>query len=374
MMHCGKRLRTCLLTALALVLTMLWKPVLARAVWQGDSSRAAINIGLTGHTGFIIPHSRDIRDISGSNPWGIEADVSLHFTNERAWQYLQGYPRLGAALAYYNFDNPEVLGSAYTLLLYAEPFLSAHRRFSLSFRFGAGLAYMDNIYDPDTNPDNLFYSTRISFPLEINLLGNYRLSERWMLRAGGTYKHISNGGLRQPNKGINFPSATLGLSYTLRPATFPVRQASAGMREQQKRHFLVALFGTGKDRRDEPSSKLPLLGITAYVSQPIGRISALTGGAEWIADYTLRKYLEDDAEGRNFQRGALLVGHELRIGRFRFNQQLGVYVYAPYKARDPVYQRWGLEYHTDGRMFYGINLKAHRHVADFLDARVGLRF
>lgn len=353
---------------------MMWAPALAGAAWQSDSTRSAINIGLTGHSGFIIPHSRDIKDISGSNPWGIEADMSLHFTNERAWQYLQGYPRLGAALAYYNFDNPDVLGSAYTLLLYVEPFLSAHRRFSLSFRFGAGLAYMDNIYHPETNPDNLFYSTRVSFPLEVNLLGNYQLNERWMLRAGGTYKHISNGGLRQPNKGINFPSATLGLNYALRPAAFPARQASAGMREQQERNFLVAVFGTGKDRRDEPSRKLPLLGISAYVSQPIGRISALTGGAEWIADYTLRKHLKDEEDGRNFQRGALLVGHELRIGRFRFNQQLGVYVYSPYKARDPVYQRWGLEYHTAGHMFYGINLKAHRHVADFLDARVGFRF
>lgn len=362
------------LTSAVLVLLMLCMPVPASATLQSDSSRAAINIGLTGHTGFIIPHSRDIRDISGSNPWGIEADMSLHFTNERAWQYLQGYPRLGAALAYYNFDNPDILGSAYILLLYVEPFLSTHRRFSLSFRFGAGLAYMDNIYDPETNPDNLFYSTRISFPLEINLLGNYRLSERWMLRAGGTYKHISNGGLRQPNKGINFPSVTLGLNYALRPAAFPVRQLSAGMQELQERNFLVAMFGTGKDRRDEPSSKLPLLGITVYVSQPIGRISALTGGAEWIADYTLRKQLQNEEDRRNFQRGALLVGHELRIGRFRFNQQLGVYVYSPYKARDPVYQRWGLEYHTNGRMFYGINLKAHRHVADFLDARIGFRF
>jgi hypothetical protein len=346
---------------------------IALASGSNDSTRAAINIGLTGHTGFILPHSQEIREISNSNPWGIEADVSLHFTNERAWRYLQVYPRLGAALAYYNFDNPEILGNAYTLLLYAEPFLSAHRRFSISFRFGAGLAYMDNIYHPETNPDNLFYSTAISFPLEISLLGNYRLSERWMLRAGGTYKHISNGGLRQPNKGINFPSATLGLNYTLQPASFPERHLTEDMLEQHEREYLVAVFGTAKDRRDEPSRKLPLVGVAAYVSQPIGRISALTGGAEWIADYTLRKHLRDQEDDRSFQRGALLAGHELRIGSVRFSQQLGVYLYSPYKARDPVYQRWGLEYHTGGRMFYGINLKAHRHVADFLDFRVGVK-
>src|SRR5690606_14333376 len=93
------------------LLLSTFSPVRAFAQQPYDTARAAINIGLTGHTGFIIPHSREIRDVSHSNPWGIEADVSMHFTNERAWQYLQGFPRIGASLAYYNFDNPEILGN-----------------------------------------------------------------------------------------------------------------------------------------------------------------------------------------------------------------------------------------------------------------------
>ena len=75
----------------------------------------------------------------------------------------------------------------------------------------------------------------------------------------------------------------------------------------------------------------------------------------------------------DFQRGALLAGHEWQLGRLRFSQQLGFYVYAPYPARDDVYQRYGLAYHPKGKLFLGVNLKAHRQVADFLDARVGLR-
>jgi hypothetical protein len=346
----------------------------ASAQPKSDSARTAISVGLHGHYGFIIPHSRDIVNISDSNPWGIEADLNFHFANEKAWRYLQAYPRLGVSLAYYNFNNPQVLGSAYALLLYAEPFLSAHKNFSLSFRLGGGLAYLDNIYDLDNNPENLFYSTAISFPLEANIMSNYRLSEQYMVRVGATYKHISNGGIRQPNKGINFPSVTVGINYTLRPAPFPQRQLTETDEEVQQRHFLVALIASSQDRYDDPSKKLPLLGLTAYVSQPIGRLSALTAGAEWIADYTIRKEMEDNNETKDFQRGALLAGHELRIGRFRFSQQLGIYVYAPHGARDPVYQRYGLEYHTDKRLFGGINLKAHRHVADFLDVRVGVWF
>ncbi|MEJ8801932.1 acyloxyacyl hydrolase [Pontibacter sp. H249] len=337
------------------------------------TSRAAINLGLYGHYGFIIPHSQDIRNIADSNPWGITTELSIHFTDSASWQYLQAYPRLGATFAYYNFDKPDVLGNAYALILYVEPFLSAHKNFSLSFRLGAGLAYMNNVYHPTTNPDNLFYSTKISFPLVANLMANYRLNDYLLLRAGATYKHISNGGIRQPNKGINFPSASLGIDYALRPAHFPQRQPIAIKSGERKRHYLVAILGTMKDRKDIPTDKLPLVGINAYASQKLGRLSALTAGAEWVADYTLKENLKDRGRNEDFQRGALLAGHELYIGRFRFSQQLGVYVYAPSKGRDPVYQRWGLEYHTAKRLFWGINLKAHRHVADFLDARVGLR-
>ncbi|WP_162052697.1 acyloxyacyl hydrolase [Pontibacter pamirensis] len=338
-----------------------------------DTSRVAVTIGLLGHYGFIIPHSREIRDVADANPWGTEVDIGFHFADAKSWQYLQAYPRLGVSLAYYNFDNPEVLGNGYALIAYVELFFSAHKAFSFSFRLGGGLAYLDNVYDPETNPENLFYSTAISFPLEANVMANYRLNRHFMLRAGGTYKHISNAGLRQPNKGINFPTATVGVHYAIQPATFPERQPSESNLQDHKRHYLLALLASYQDRSDDPSRQLPLLGLTAYVSQPVGRLSALTAGAEWVADFTIRKQLEQRGEETDFQRGALLAGHEFRIGRFRFSQQLGVYVYAPHAARDAVYQRYGLEYHTGNKAFFGINLKAHRHVADFLDARIGLR-
>jgi len=346
----------------------------ASPILPADTTRHAFAIGLYSHYGFIIPHDRDIRDVASSSPWGLAAEISLHFTSQKAWQYLQAYPRLGASLAYYNFDNPLVLGRGYALLVYAEPFLSAHKKFSFSFRLGAGLAYLDRVYDPQTNPDNLFYSTKISFPLEANAMANYRLNRHLLLRGGFTYKHISNGGIRQPNKGINFPSLTLGLDYVLQPADLPERQLPPSQAQTTRRYYLLALLSTLKDRKDNPTDKLPVLGITAYASQQIGRLSALTAGAEWVADFTIEKNLQDMGKDKDFQRGALLAGHELYIGRFRFSQQLGVYVYAPDKARDPVYQRYGLEYHTEKRLFWGINLKAHRHVADFLDARLGLRF
>ncbi|MFB6257829.1 MAG: hypothetical protein ABEH38_03970 [Flavobacteriales bacterium] len=38
---------------------------------------------------------------------------------------------------------------------------------------------------------------------------------------------------------------------------------------------------------------------------------------------------------------------------------------------DPIYHRWGLTYFLNSDLFVGIDLKAHRHIADFIDLRFG---
>ena len=389
--NCGKALSTCKFKTtfdrsrlfcksfpgiwlISLLLLLISLHATAQKSLSDTSRSTAITLGLHGHYGFIIPHSSEVREISDSYPRGVELDVSFHFTDSAAWQYLQGYPRLGASLAYFNFGNPEVLGNGYSLVVFTEPFLSAQKKFSLSFRLGLGIAYLDNVYDPETNPENLFYSTAISFPLVANLMVNYRLNERYLLRAGASYNHISNAGMRQPNKGINYPTITAGFNYAIRTAPFPQREPEKAITTNQDRYFLVALLAGAKDSRTDNTKKLPLIGITAYLSQRIGRINGLVAGAEWVADYTIREHLQKNNDRRGFTRAGLLAGHEFLIGRFRFSQQLGVYVYAPYPAYDPVYQRYGLEYHTENKLFLGINLKAHRHVADFFDVRAGMRF
>ena len=73
--------------------------------------------------------------------------------------------------------------------------------------------------------------------------------------------------------------------------------------------------------------------------------------------------------------GAILIGHELIIGKIIFAQLLGIYVYKPYKGDDdPVYQRYRLRYQFTNHMFAGITLKAHRHVAHIFDVRFGANF
>jgi Lipid A 3-O-deacylase (PagL). len=189
----------------------------------------------------------------------------------------------------------------------------------------------------------------------------------------GNYNHISNGGNREPNKGINFPTLSIGFDKYLEPVKFISREKATSKIPEKRSVFKFALLGTAKKPFPEESKRFPLFGIYFNWSYLLGGKSAFTTGLEYVNDRSLREFLKrTETSYPDHKKIGYLVGHEFQLGRFRFSQQLGIYIYSPAKAKDPVYQRWGLDFFVLKRFYVGTNLKAHRHVADFMDFRVGV--
>jgi hypothetical protein len=122
-----------------------------------------------------------------------------------------------------------------------------------------------------------------------------------------------------------------------------------------------------------------VVGAGMYYNYLILRIIALNAGTEWISDFSVkekirREYINDPGSAPDHNRGAILVGLDLLFGRFAFVHQWGIYYYAPYPARNQVYQRYGLNLRFTERLYMGINIKSHGHVADLMDARLGILF
>jgi Lipid A 3-O-deacylase (PagL) len=337
-----------------------------------DSTARPVRVGLRAHHGFIIPHSEDIRELARSRPWGAELEVSRQLTARRHWQYCQCFPQMGLSVMYVNFDNREILGSSLAAVAFVEPVLAAHRRFHVAFRTGAGLAYLNRVYHPQTNPRNLFYSTPVSFVLLMGAEASFGLGPHYRLRAFGSFNHISNGGLQEPNKGINYPTVGLGLAYTARPVGLPSFQKADWRQGLARRtHWYAAAFATAKTAERGDPARFAILGATVGVARVVGRLSALTAGLEGAVDLALREQMSRQNSPAPHHWAAGLVGHQLLLGRFRFTQQLGAYFYRPAPALQPVYQRYGLEFQATKRFWLGLNLKAHTYTADFMDLRLG---
>lgn len=354
-------------------------PVFAQQSNTADSLRGKskiFSLGLRGQYSYLWLHSQDIAPIGQAYPWGLQAEFNWHLVGEKAWQQCNCYPRTGLIISWFNFDNPKVLGHGFSGVYYIEPYFTYDRKVNFSLRGAAGFSYLTRPYDSLTNPLNYSYSMPLGGFLMLHLAMNYRLNKRTNLSLSANINHISNGGIREPNKGINFPSASIGIDYSLQDALFIKRERRSFVPKAGKKYrkdFFV--FASSKVIMHGEKKRHLIYGMGFSISREIGRLNALNAGAEWKQDFALKEklYREGITHISNHRMG-ILLGHEFLMGRFSLSQQLGIYIYDPSHYNDAVYQRYGLQYRLGKLFLIGINVKAHRQVADFLDFRAGIGF
>jgi hypothetical protein len=359
-----------------LLLSLLSFPIFAQDPSENSLSSNDLSSfwvwGAETHYGFIIPHHKFLREISQSRPWGVSFSVSKHFVNQKVWDLYGCFPRVGGKLNYFNFGNPRQLGSAITALGFVEPYFS-YGRLKSSMRLATGPALMTVVYDAEKNPENQFVSSHLSFKMSAQFSLTYSLSSKWALRSSFTFNHISNGGIKEPNRGINFPTATLGLEYCPSRPQFPRLRREKTIQELHPKRFgyEVAGFFSGKKLEAFPS-RFPVFGMAATANYIVGKTSMLRGGFELCRDLSLLER-NRSGESHNPNTAALVLGHDLLMGRFRLQTHLGAYLIKPNSTQMLTYQRYGLDFRFWKGFYLGISLKSHTFTADFMDVRFGFR-
>jgi hypothetical protein len=329
------------------------------------------------HYGFIIPHSASIRQVSYTNPVGFEFNHGKFHTSFKDWKVFNDYWISGLNVRYFNFDNPEVLGSVLYGSVFAGPLVSHGKKYMFIIIGGAGLSYHNKIYHPIDNPLNQFFSTRISFPLYLSTMFKYRLGERTFITLSGSYNHISNGGFRQPNMGMNFPTLAMGIEHFNIP--FPALDNNyrsntiVGKRKVSVTLQALSSLRVINSTGDFIEKSCFIYGFHMRVSKPLGSLYSLNAGAELIVDGFIRETTLREQTNIDHKRFALTLGQDFTFGKVMFVQYFGFYVYSPYKARDNVYQKYELVYKTPCRLMFGVFLKAHRHFAELMGVTVNFQ-
>lgn len=315
--------------------------------------------------GFIIPHSITIRDVSGYNPYGLETEFGWHLTGANEWNRCNCYSKAGFSLLHANYNAPDVLGSSTNLIAFAEPFFNYKGWVMTSLRMGVGISYLSETYDAETNPENLFFSSPVSFLVHIDLNLTRFISDQWFVQAYFKYNHISNGGVEEPNKGMNFPTYGMGLGYSFHTPRFTEREKKALERPTPLISSLHT-FGTIRNSAEgeETSRHRPAVGMAFKMRKNVSRINALNLGLEGILDFATREKIEKEGLDRDYKQFSLLLGHDFVFGKFIFSQYWGTYLYAPYYPKKNFFQRYSLTYNLFHRFRLGVTLKAHAEVAE----------
>ncbi|MFC4871877.1 acyloxyacyl hydrolase [Negadavirga shengliensis] len=317
--------------------------------------------------GIIVAHATDLIPVADSQPFGFRAGFDVLQKSRDAWHACHCHHFLGIDFSYHNFNNREILGSALSLSGAFEPVIWHNKNWLLSVRSGMGISYITRVYDEEFNPDNNFFSSPISFLLFISPKISYKLSERWMSSLTLHYNHISNGGQRQPNRGMNFPTLGIGISYLVRDLDLPDHEAE---KASKKVAWHADFFGTMRDDPVNPGRK-PSFGVSAGSIYRIGRVNGLGAGAEINWDLAAN---EISGSGNAAILGTYFSHHFL-FGRFDFSQRMTWYIQKPvgYQPDRTFFQRYILSYEIFKGVRVGVGLKTHGHVAENIDFRIGWR-
>ncbi|MFD2570874.1 acyloxyacyl hydrolase [Spirosoma soli] len=334
--------------------------------------------GVQTQAGFIIPHAPDLQAVSQSRPVGIELTYSRTSLHRTAYERCNCFARVGAYVNYFTFNNPAELGQTIGAGAFFEPLIRYRKPLYFSLRATAGLTYLTRVYDAESNPRNTFYSAPLSGLLALSAGVHYRVTSRIHLSATANYNHISNGGTRQPNRGMNFPTAGIGLTYTPGSMSFPDPRRWA--RPRLERHFTKRLMAFGSIRTLPEVDNFPeraewLWGVTATAGYRLSRFHAFTGGLEFVDDRYRREQLRRENSTSDYRELALLGGYELWLGRYIFTIHAGWNVYQPNELLEGrIFQRYQLLYSFPKRFLVGVGLKSKLNVAEGFDVRMGMEF
>ncbi|WP_291783000.1 acyloxyacyl hydrolase [Cecembia sp.] len=324
-------------------------------------------LNLESSYGFIIAHSPELQPFAQNNPYGFSLQYQMMGLSEKKWAACNCFHYLGIQVSHYNFANRETLGTASSLSGTFEPIIWRHPKWTFSILSGMGFTYLDQVFDEENNPDNVFFSSKLSFLLFLTPRLAYAINDDLALSFSLAYNHISNGGQRQPNKGINFPMIGVGMSYYLKNEQLP--KYSLYDEDRQISFFLEGGLTTRRAKGQE--GRLPSFSLVFGAIKPLSAINGLGAGLEVNKDYSLTV--------NNSRLESIMpspyIAHHFLFGKFDFSQRMAVYTQKPIGyVENLFYQRYLLKYQYFKNFSIGISLKAHGHVAENIDLRMGFAF
>ena len=369
------------ITMIILALTI---DIRSRAQTQKDRTQPAstYTTGANTFKGFIMMHDHTMGHLIREHPVGFEIFINQNTYGDKLWHKLYNYPDVGFSLAYFDFKIRE-LGKIFASTVYLDFYARRGRRSDVIFKIGAGLGFSTNPYERETNNKNNVVGSTVTFTMQGRLGYNYKINDRLKLTSALSLTHFSNGAFQMPNKGINIISANLGFSYLLADhSRSEFRERPVGdidhKDEDKKLHYNISVFAGVREIIPIGGKKYPFINTVLYLDKKLNKKSALLLGADFFYSWAVKQEIKtarelEEGENPDFKRAGITFGHELFVSKVSLLTQLGVYIYRPFKSGEPIYQRYGLKYYFNDKVFSGVFLRAHYGVAQNVEWGLGIR-
>lgn len=366
---------------------LLWWPA-AGSAQSGDSNLWFVRGGMT--PGFILP----------SNPFGAGADaprdpihVAPNLTIEvgrrtdgtSAWHELYGTPSYGFGFSLVplpnSVENSQPL-EAYTF--FSWPFARIADRVQLTSDFGMGLSWRWKHMNEATDVYENVLGSNLNARVNWGFYLRYLSSPRVAVYSGVDFTHRSNGGMVQPDFGINVigPKVTVQYNFADEAPTRHDLQSPAF-----EPTWEIVIGGTGgiknvlESRNPMVRSNFGSFTVTTAMQRHFYRFGKIAGGTDLTYDGATGARI--DAENREMRAPpgqrwdvGLYSGYEHVIGRFSALVQVGSSVARGFANPNAsrLYARYGWRYQINERIWTTLAIRSHGfRRANVLEYGIGYR-
>jgi len=280
--------------------------------------------------------------------------------------------------------NSPDLGQAHAIFPFIRfPWIKSNNT-ELSFRLGAGMAYLTKHFD---RLDNYKYNAIGS---HLNAAINLMVEYRWkplnylQLSAGVQLMHFSNGSTKTPNFGLNIPSLSGGVAFRINKENSYIRRRprpDLTMFEFDGKKFLEMKVGTTfaiKQIGDIDGARYNVYAGFLSATKNLGykHKLGLCFDLSWDGSDEL---LVNKTDPEPFKQSALTkpgfsAAYEMVLARLSFAFNFGFYVGGKDKSEGLTYYKAGINYLITRNLFANLTLKTHYARADFVGIGVGYRF
>jgi hypothetical protein len=302
------------------------------------------------------------------------------------WHEIYGLPSVGFGLSWVSFRNGGIASRpTEASVFFSWPFAPLTDRLALTTDFGMGLSWGWTALNTNSRVIETVLGSNVNARIDWGFYLRYRATQKIATYMGVDFTHRSNGGMLQPDIGINQIGPKVAVAYALGSQTVPRRRKNrAPFRPVWE--FVVGGTGGIKNVVERPSpmtrTDFGTINVTTAIQRQFYRFGKIVAGTDVTYDGSTGARVDGDnkpwraAMGERWSVG-VYGGYEQIVGRFGPFVQAGDDVARSSAAAGVrrLYSRFGWRYHANDRLWttFAIRVYGFRN-ANALEIGAGYRF
>lgn len=344
--------------------------------------RSDIQIELRTSLSFMMCHHPEMNLFRAHFPI-FELSLQQTTFGSKTWHQLLNYPAVGVTVIYSGVGGMHEIGSIFGAYPYMSFNFLKSKRNMLNARLGVGIGYATNKWDAHDNPKNTFLGSHVNALFSINVEYSRVLSQRWHLSLYTGMTHMSNGGSRCPNNGINLWQFGFSGRYFLKqqrerlPLETIDNKQYRGWKSKNISLYVSFLYSL-KDIDEYMGYGMhwSVYNLQLNVLKRVSQMSKVGIGIDLVYDETdkeILKFKKIDYKPIEILKPGVNVAYELALKSTSFLFNFGCHVGGKELCEGRIYQKLNLKQNISEHLFLTFGLTTHWGWADYLGFGVGFK-